>query len=516
MNCTNKLPRRLYHVPLVGTSIRYCHFSSTVTNLVTCNQAVYILVNTIIGKGNNKKGTAYYENVQLGAENMMIDNQKIPVEVLGILSELKMRGYESYLVGGAVRDLILGNNPKDFDICTEARPTDVKQIFDKVINTGERFGTVTVLSGRAGIQVTTFRRKSKCGSNQDEEKAEWGNSIKEDVKARDFTVNTLLYDGDQVIDYVDGLKDIQRRTLRAVDKNCGFKDDPLRMMRAVRLHCQLGFDIEKDTLDCIISESELIQSTSPERIRDELLKILTSNVPARGIRLLVKTGLLKYILPELQACYRFDQLNHHHDKDVFDHIMAVVEYTPKDPVLRLAALFHDIGKPKTLTVDEKGIGHFYLHNIVGQKISREVLTRLKFDRKTVEVVGKLVREHMSKLRVIRSKTVRKLINRVGKENIYMLISLQIADEAGHAPPNNFEIIEELKKEVDRILDRNEPLAINDLAVKGEDLIKMGYKPGPEMGKILESLLNKVLEQPELNTRESLMDLVPHPETSDTF
>lgn len=438
----------------------------------------------------------------------MIEHEKIPVEVLSILNQLKKLGYESYLVGGAVRDLILGNDPKDFDICTKAKPADVKEIFDKVINTGERFGTVTILSGKMGIQVTTFRRKNQCGSKQYEEYTEWGNSVREDVNARDFTVNALLYDGDQVIDFVDGLIDIKRKTLRAVDKNCGFKDDPLRMMRAVRLHCQLGFDIEKDTLDFIVSDSELIQSVSPERIRDELLKILTCNFPSKGIRLLLNLGLLKYILPELQACYRFDQRNRHHDKDVFDHIMAALDHTPNDAVLRLAALFHDIGKPKTFSIDEKGIGHFYLHNIVGQKISREILTKLNFDRKTVDAVGKLVREHMSKLRVIRSKTVRKLINRVGKENIYTLIELQIADEAGSAPPHDFEIFEALRKEVKRILEQNEPLTTHDLAVKGEDLIQMGFTPGPEIGKILASFLDKVLEQPELNTRESLMQLVP--------
>lgn len=475
----------------------------------------------------------------------MIDSKKIPGEVLNILNQLKSEGYESYLVGGAVRDLVLGNNPKDFDVCTKARPEDVKRIFDKVINTGERFGTVTVFSGNTGIQVTTFRRKNKSESKFNQEAKEQGESVTEryssfecsnsvtkysesvteysesateysesitdDVNARDFTVNALLYDGERVIDYVGGLGDIHRKTLKVIDRDCAFKDDPLRMMRAVRLHCQLGFDIEMDTLDSIHLSSKLITGVSQERIRDELLKILTSDCPAKGIRLLLNLELLKYILPELQACYRFDQRNRHHDKDVFDHIMAALDHTPNDRVLRLAALFHDIGKPRTFTVDEKGVGHFYLHNIVGQRISKEILTRLKFDRKTVDTVGKLVREHMSKLRVIRSKTVRKLINRVGPENIYTLIELQIADEAGSAPPHSFEIFEELRKEVNRILEQNEPLTTSDLAIKGEDLIQMGFKPGHEIGKTLDLLLQKVLEQPELNTRENLIQLIPQPE-----
>jgi len=303
------------------------------------------------------------------------------------------------------------------------------------------------------VEVTTFR----------------GASPEEDVKSRDFTINALLFDGNKVIDLVDGLKDLDDKTIRAIG-NPGdrFKEDALRMIRAVRLSCQLNFDIDHDTIRAIGLRAELIQKTAPERIRDELVKILTTNVPSEGLRLLQSTGLLKYFLPELEACYKFDQRNPYHDKDVFDHIVAVVENTPNDQVLRLAALLHDIGKPCTFSIDEKGVGHFYNHNIVGQNMSRQILTRLKFDNKTIDSVGKLIREHMCRLNNPRLNAVKKLIQRTGNGDIGRLLDLQFADEAGSASPHNFKPFEDLKEKVEYIIEIGDPLHIEDLAIGGRD------------------------------------------------
>lgn len=421
----------------------------------------------------------------------MIDKKQIPSEAMHVLSELRNNGYAGYLVGGCIRDLLLGKTPKDFDICTAATPNVVKNIFGKVIDTGLKFGTVTVLINSMAIEVTTFR----------------GDSPEQDVKSRDFTINALLFDGDKVIDLVGGLKDLENKTIKAID-NPGdrFKEDALRMMRGIRFSCQLEFNLQDDTLQAINLLADLIQHTAPERIRDELVKILTSRVPSEGLRLMQSTGLLKYILPELEACFKFDQRNAYHDKDVFDHIMAVVDNTPNDPVVRLAALLHDIGKPCTFTVDEKGVGHFYKHNLVGQKMSQRILTKLKFDNKTIDSVGTIIREHMSKLQNPRLSTVKKLIQRTGLSNIDRLLDLQLADEAGSAPPHNIEPLQDLREKVKLIIENGDPLHIEDLALGGQGLISMGFNEGPEIGRILNQLLKHVIDNPEFNNIEKLSEI----------
>lgn len=437
----------------------------------------------------------------------MIDKGKIPIEVSSVLNTLRALGYESYLVGGSVRDLLLGKEPKDFDICTSAKPCIVKEHFTKVIDTGIKHGTVTVLVGGTAVEVTTFRKSSEWRDGRITSIGVDGNFVQEDVKARDFSINGLLFDGEQVLDFVGGINDLKEKRIKAIGlPEERFKEDPLRMMRAVRLSCQLNFLVEETTIQEIKSNAALLEGAAQERIRDELSKILISDSPAKGIRTLRETGLLKFVVPELELCCGFEQRNPYHDKDVFEHILAVVENTSADLVLRLAALLHDIGKPETFSVDEKGVGHFYYHNIKGQELSRRITTRLKFDHKTVVSVEKLVREHMSKLQSIKSSTVRKLINRVGVSDIYRLVELQIADEAGSAPPHNFEPFKELRAEVDRILENHDPLTIEDLAIGGQDLIGMGFKQGPRLGKVLKELLKRVIDNPEINKKEILINI----------
>lgn len=437
----------------------------------------------------------------------MIDKNKIPIEAIQVLSSLRSNGCDSYLVGGCIRDLLLGKEPKDFDICTAATPNEVKNIFDKVIDTGLKFGTVTVLMNGLAIEVTTFRKSVDFEDGERHSITGFGDSPEQDVKSRDFTINALLFDGEKVIDLVGGLKDLDAKIIRAIGTpGDRFREDALRMIRAIRFSCQLNFRIEDETLQAIGSLADLIQKTAPERIRDELLKILTSRIPSEGLRLLQSTGLLKYFLPELVACYKFDQCNPYHDKDVFDHILAVVENVPNDSVLRMAALLHDIAKPCTFSIDEKGVGHFYKHNIIGREIGQQIMTRLKFDNNTINSVGILIREHMSKLQNPRLSTVKKLMQRTGLSNIGRLLDLQIADEAGSAPPHNFKPLEDLREKVKFILETGEPLYIEDLAIGGQDLISMGFDQGPEIGRILKHLLKYVINNPELNNREKLSEL----------
>ncbi|WP_418792082.1 CCA tRNA nucleotidyltransferase [Phosphitispora sp. TUW77] len=388
----------------------------------------------------------------------------------------------------------MGRKPVDFDICTSARPEQVKEMFAKVFDSGVKYGTVTVLLGEKAFEVTTFRNR-------------FGSDVIEDVKTRDFTINGLLFDGEKVLDYVNGLEDINNRLIRAIGSpQTRFGEDALRMIRAVRLSCQLGFTIEKETFDAISANTRLLENTAVERIRDEFVKILMCRNPSRGVRNLQAAGLLQKFLPELQDCFGFEQHNPHHDKDVFEHSMAVLDNISGDPVLRQAALLHDIGKPRTFTLDNNGKGHFYSHHIVGGDMAIEIMSRLRFDRRSVITVSALVTDHMSRFAYLRKGGVKKLINRVGLENIERLIRLQEADILGSAGPYDFRILMDLVKEINKVVNRNEPLKVKDLAIGGRDLIQLGIKEGPEVGCILKKLLVKVWEDPGINNREMLITI----------
>lgn len=437
----------------------------------------------------------------------MIDKSKIPVEVLDVLNKLNTKGYISYLVGGCVRDLLLGKTPKDYDICTVAIPDEIKMVFsdNKVIDTGLKYGTVTVLTNNTPIEITTFRKDGNYSDGRRPDKVSFGTSVLQDIERRDFTINGLLFDGENIHDYTKGRTDIKKRRINTIGKaDNRFREDSLRMMRAIRFSCQLEFEITQHVLDSIKKNSESIKNVSQERIRDELVKILLSNYPARGIELLKETDLLKYILPELDKCIGFDQKNKHHCKNVYSHILKVLDSVPNNLEIRLAALLHDIAKPVTFTIGEDREGHFYSHHTEGYGMTKGILKRLKFDNDTIQNVSILVKEHMSRYPKLRCSTVKKLINRVGKENMENLINLQIADIIGSKPPYDFEDIIELRKEVERIINAKEPLSLKDLAINGHDLMKLGMKPGKEMGLMLNYLMQIILEEPEFNTKDKLI------------
>ncbi|MCT8977438.1 CCA tRNA nucleotidyltransferase [Clostridium sp. CX1] len=436
----------------------------------------------------------------------------IPSDVKMILDTFKNNGYESYIVGGSVRDSQIGSSlPKDYDVTTNALPEEIIKLFDKTIPTGIEHGTVTVMINGVGYEVTTYRIDGKYLDNRRPDAVTFVSNLKEDLARRDFTINALAYNDEKgLVDYFGGIEDLQNKIIRAVgEPNKRFQEDALRMLRAIRFSSRLDFHIEEKTLEAIKANCNLILNVSNERIRDELCKILTYDNSRKALRLLEETKLLKLILPELQAAVGFNQQNPHHDKDVFEHTLSVVEKCPPEINLRLAALLHDIGKPQCFTTDKKGIGHFYGHDKKGAILSEQILRRLKFDNQSISKISILVREHMNVLEKPTDASVKRLINRVGKDLIDDLFALQRADALGSVSPEvRLKQIDKVVEKVNSILESKVPLSIKELAVKGNDLIEQfSLKPGKEIGDMLRFLLDKVLENPQLNSREKLLAIV---------
>jgi len=443
----------------------------------------------------------------LKSGDKMVKN--IPREVLYVMQQFNINNHQAYLVGGCVRDMLLNKQPKDFDICTSAYPHEVKLLFEHVILTGEKHGTVTVIINHYPIEVTTMRNDGAYKDNRHPEYVDFTDNLFEDLSRRDFTINAIAVDiNNNMYDYYHGQDDLYSGIIKAVgDVNLRFNEDALRMMRCIRFACQLDFKIENQTIEAITNNRYLLLNVAIERIREELNKILISNKPSYGIRMLYKVGLLELILPELYKCIGFDQYNPHHNKNVFDHIMSVLDNIPDDLILRLSALLHDVGKPQTFTIDEQGKGHFYSHHMRGADITEEILQRMKYDNRTIDTVKLLVKEHMSRYDFLRNASIKKFINRIGIDNLEYLFELQIADIKGSKEPHNFDNILKLKELVQEVLNKKEPLTVKDLNINGNDLIKLGIKPSKEMGNILNKLLETVLENPELNNKVVLLELV---------
>ena len=447
---------------------------------------------------------------------MAIKNKKeikisVPDNVEHILNILICNGYDACVVGGCVRDSILGRVPNDWDICTNAAPMKILEIFNsenyRTIPTGLQHGTITIVSDGENYEVTTFRIEGNYSDSRHPDKVEFTSSLKEDLKRRDFTINAMAYNNtDGLSDYFEGLKDLNNKIIKCVgDSIERFEEDNLRRLRAIRFASQLGFKIDKDTYEALCFNNHKLHNLSKERIKDELCKMLISDNPSFAIEEMHKTGMLYYVIPELEECVGFDQHNMHHDKDVFKHILQVLQNTAPKLELRLAALFHDIGKPRCFTIGEDGQGHFINHHKIGADISKEVLKRLKFDNKTIEKVSLLVYEHMNRDSRMKNKGIKKLINRVGIENLDDLFRIQIADIKGTAQEyRNYDQVLELEEKCKKIINENQPLLIKDLAINGKDLMNLGIIQGKEVGVILNKLLEIVLESPEMNEREVLL------------
>lgn len=444
----------------------------------------------------------------------MLDS--INPEVISIYNTLKNANYEVYLVGGCVRNLLMGLPITDWDLTTSATPEEIQKVFPDSFYDND-FGTVGVklqdsTKDKGYIEITTYRTEKGHSDFRHPEEVNWGTTLQEDVVRRDFTVNALaiaIVDGKvEIIDYVNGQEDLKNLLIRAVgDPDQRFKEDALRLMRAVRFCSQLNFGIEEKTFDSIKKDSHLISHVSNERVRDELLKILASAKPFNGIQLLDEIGILDIIFPELLKGKGVSQSRpgRHHTTDVFTHNVLSLKETPStDPLVRLAALLHDVGKPYVEAVDEQGFVIFYNHEVVGAKISKDIAERLRLSNKQKEKLYTLIRWHMFTVdEHITDSAVRRFIRRVGVENVKDMIDLRIGDRLGGGTQTAESW--RLRKFKERLEEQlHPPFSINDMAIDGNDIMEiLKLKPGKRIGEILKVLFEEVDEDLSKNNKEFL-------------
>ncbi len=429
---------------------------------------------------------------------------KIPKEIKNILSKLEKKGFQSYLVGGCVRDLIQGNKPKDWDIATNAKPDEIIKIFPKSFTNNE-FGTVTVPDN---IEITPFRVEEKYTDKRHPDKVEWAKTIEEDLSRRDFTVNALALDSKgKIIDPFDGEKDLSKKIIKAVrNPEDRFSEDALRMMRAVRFASVLDFKIDSKTSQAIKKNALWLRAISKERIRDEFLKIIMSDKADEGIEMLRQLGLLKYIIPELEEGYKISQ-NKHHIYECYEHAVLSLKYAAKKGYnfhVRLASLFHDIGKPRA----KRGQGTnatFYGHEVVGARMTSQIMERLRFSKKDIEKVVKLVRYHLFYYNVdeVTESSVRRLVRKVGPESMNELLEVRMADRIGSGCPKAEPYkLRHLRYIVEKV--SQDPISVKMLKLDGKDIIDiLKIKPGPKIGLILDILLGHVLAEPKNNKKAFL-------------
>lgn len=469
-----------------------------------------------------------------------MDKSKVPQFVSHVTLTLQKEGFEAYLVGGCVRDILMDNppagGPKDWDLATNATPTQVQSVFVDLKTVYENtYGTVTVVNmakneldrvvtrppatpavaWRAGetieeVQVTTYRSEGGYGDNRHPEHVSYETNIEKDLERRDFTMNAIAWDPikDIFIDPYKGQKDIKDKIIRCVlEPNKRFDEDALRIMRAVRFSTSLGFAIESQTLSALIEKASSIKNISTERVRDEFLKIIASNNPAFGISLLERTGLLIHIIPELRDGIGCEQKGAH-IYDVFDHLLHALQHSADKGFsleIRLASLFHDIGKPATRRYDAKKDKYtFFGHEVVGARMTKKILERLRVSRETTDLVVSMVRNHMffSDTEQITLSAVRRVISKVKPEHIWELMQVRESDRVGMKKVEAPYRLRKYHAMIEEAL--RDPISVGQLAIDGNYLMnEMKINPGPRMGWILHALLEEVLEDPKLNTVESL-------------
>lgn len=439
---------------------------------------------------------------------------ELPEDVKLIMDTFENMRYEIYVVGGCVRDSLLGKEVNDWDMCTNADPEEIISVCVnagfKYLPTGLKHGTVSIVLNKKTYELTTYRIEGEYSDGRHPDKVNFTNSLAKDLARRDFTINALAYNMKRnLVDYFNGLQDIQNHVIRCVGSaEERFREDNLRRLRAIRFSSQLGFEIEEATYRQLGVDVEGLRLLSVERIREEFGKILLSDNAAEGIRKLQRLNMLEYIVPELLKCVGFNQYNLHHDRDVFEHSIDVVDNCPKEIKLRLAALLHDIAKPDSFSKDENGKGHFLGHDSKGAEMAEGILKRLKYDKKTIESVCLIIKYHMNRNNETSVVAIKKFINLIGQDELGALFELQIADIKSFAKEyRNYNNILWLKEQCKRIIEEKQPLAIKDLAITGADLIAYGYTPGPILGEVLNYLLDRVIEEPELNTKEHLLDIL---------
>lgn len=456
-----------------------------------------------------------------------------------IIEQLNKHGFEAYIVGGCVRDSLLQKYPHDWDITTSAKPMEIKKIFRRTVDTGIQHGTVTVLVdkkilkegvGKAGndsvaeesmeyaFEVTTYRVDGVYEDHRRPKEVVFTASLEEDLKRRDFTINAMAYNDEKgVIDIFGGQEDLKQGVIRCVgNPSERFDEDALRILRAVRFAAQLGFQIDDNTQQAMREQAKFLADISAERIQVELTKLITSDNPGRLVEA-YELGLTKIFLPEFDAMMETKQNNPHHLYSVGIHTVKVMEHIRDTAILRYTALLHDVGKPLCKTTGEDGRDHFYGHQAKSEEFAKTVLRRLKLDNNTIDSVRRLVLYHDYGIgEEISIRAFRRFLARIGVENFEDFLSIRRADMAGQSDYRLEERkhqLEEMERMYREIVNEKQCLKISDLAIGGKDLIALGIKPGVGMGEILKGLLERVLDEPELNTKEQLLALVQN-ESSD--
>lgn len=425
-------------------------------------------------------------------------------------THFKNKGFLIFIVGGAIRDSLLKNGNNDFDFATNAKPTDVLKMFRTVIPTGIKHGTVTVLYKNYSFEVTTFRSDGIYSNFRHPKKVEFVVSLEEDLKRRDFTINALAVDPFEarIIDYHEGLKDLKEKKIRAIgNPTKRFEEDALRILRGCRFASQLQFEIEDKTQLAMSKLSSNLKEISHERIRDEFIKIIASEKPSVGLLAMLNCGALNIVLPELVDSMGITQ-NELHRHDVFNHSLIACDFVPKEKVLiRIAALFHDLGKPKVKNITDDEKITFYRHEIESAQITKNILERLKFSNIQIKTIVNLVENHMFNFTEDWTDgSVRRFINRVGLDAIDDLFLLRRADRYAINGSTNYEDLVVFKKRIETVLNLSNALSLKDLKINGEILTKIGIPKGPVMGIVLENLLDTVLDDPLLNEEEKLKEI----------
>ena len=433
----------------------------------------------------------------------------VPENIRQFASIFRENGHRLYIVGGAVRDHLLGRKNSDYDFCTDAKPEEVIPMFRRVIPTGIKHGTVTVLFKGDSFEVTTFRTEGAYSDQRHPDSVTFVTDLSEDLSRRDFTVNAFAADclDGSIIDLFDGMKDLKAKTIRAIgNPRERFEEDALRLMRLARFCSKLGFEPDPDTKQAATQLSANISNVSQERIYDELSKILMTEKPTVGLRLLEDIGVLEHILPELTECRRIEQTKVG-ATDVLEHIYNTVDAAAHFNYsynVRLAALLHDIAKPQTMIINPYGIMRFFGHDIKSAQMARVVMRRLKCSNQLIDTVCNLIENHMVKYRDNWTDgAVKRFIKRVGKENINELFELQWCDQIASEGKSKVEEYDPFIRRIKEL--ENQPMSVKDLAVSGDDLAQAGIPKSKVMGEILDELLEMVIDYPTLNEKETLIN-----------
>jgi len=435
---------------------------------------------------------------------------EMPYEAEWIIDNIRSHGYEAFIVGGCVRDAVLGRIPGDWDITTSAKPEQVKRIFRRTVDTGIEHGTVTVLIGKDGFEVTTYRVDGLYEDGRHPKEVTFTSRLEEDLKRRDFTINAMAYNDDErLVDAFGGMRDLNYHLIRCVgDPKERFSEDALRILRAVRFSAQLAFPIEPETAEAIKSLAPNLEKISAERIQAELVKLLVSDHPER-IQDACELGITKVVLPEWDDMVGVKQNTPHHKYDVAAHTVHALQNVKNDKVLRLTMLFHDMGKPVMKTTDENGRDHFKGHAIASEQIAKTVMKRLKFDNDTIRKVTKLVAYHDYRMEPT-GANVRRAMHEIGVELFPYYLAVRLADtkaQSSYERRGKLENIIQIRELYRNALRNKECVTLKDLAVTGTDLINLGIAPGKELGTLLNELLDMVIEDPAWNQKGKLCDYV---------